>query len=315
MFLEQPLFTVATITYNSSKWVHQSIESILASSFTDFELLISDDCSTDHTWSLVQQYNDPRIRAWRNEQNLGEYPNRNKVLREAKGRFIIYIDGDDLLYKDALARFANYLDAFPSAKGVWGVYPLYFDFVVMPYLFTPVQLTRLNFLSNYPVTVVGFAETLFSTEALMETGGFDERFAIGDTYIKRKFALTHPVILATAGFSYWRQYPEQASNRVRSFYKQLIETYQIDRELLWRSDLPLSSDELQQARTNFHIRSIKLVVMNTLRKGKLFDFFRLMKQLKIPFTHVSYLLQKGDYNYKVGAEVGTPLLNDYHFKL
>ncbi len=310
----QPLFTVATITYNSGKWVSQAIESILCSSYTDFELLIADDCSTDNTWSVIQQYNDVRIRAWRNEQNLGEYSNRNKVLREAKGKFIIYIDGDDLLYKDALARFANYLTAFPEAKGVWGVYPVYFDFVVMPYLFSAAQLTRLNFLSNYPVTVVGFAETLFSVEALLETGGFDERFAIGDTYIKRKFALFYPVVLATAGFAYWRQYPEQASNRVRSFYKQLIENYQIDKELLWSSELPLTPAELQQARTNFHIRSIKLVVLNTLRKGKLFDFFQLMKRLQIPYTHVRYLLQKGDYGYKAGAEAGAPLLNDYHFK-
>jgi glycosyltransferase involved in cell wall biosynthesis len=310
----RPLFTVATITYNSGNYVRQAIESVLASSYEDFEFLISDDCSTDQTWDILQEYSDTRIKMWRNERNLGEYPNRNRVLREAKGRFIIYIDGDDILYNDALARFANYIDAFPTAKGVWGVYPVYFDFVVMPYLFSPEQLTRLNFLSNYPLTVVGFAETLFSVEALLEMGGFDERFAIGDTFIKRKFALSYPVVVATAGFAYWRQYPEQASNRVRSFYRQLIETYKIDRELLWSSELPLSTDELQQSRMNFHIRSIKLIVKNTLRKGKLFDFFRLMKKLEIPYLNLRYLLQKGDYHYKAGAQAGAPLWNVYHFK-
>lgn len=314
MRADQPLFTVATVTYNSGKWVSQAIDSILCSSFSDFELLIADDCSTDDTWSIVQQYNDPRVKAWRNDRNKGEYPNRNTVLNKAKGRFIIFIDGDDILYKDALARFASYLDEFPSAKGVWGVYPVYFDFVVLPYLFGPEQLTRLNFLSNYPITVVGFAETLFSVDALLEIGGFDERFAIGDTYIKRKFALHYPVLIATAGFAYWRQYPEQASNRVRSFYKQLIENYQIDRELLWSGELPLSNEELQQSRKNFYIRSIKLVVMNTLRQGKLFDFFRLMKKLEIPFLHLRYLMQKGDYYYRAGTQDGSPLLNDYHFK-
>jgi glycosyltransferase involved in cell wall biosynthesis len=312
--ITKPLFTVATITYNSSKYIRQAIESVLISSYEDFEFLISDDCSTDQTWDILQEYSDTRIKMWRNEINLGEYPNRNRVLREAQGRFIIYIDGDDILYKDALARFANYIFAFPRAKGVWGVYPVYFDFVVMPYLFSPGQLTRLNFLSNYPLTVVGFAETLFSVEALREIGGFDERFAIGDTYIKRRFALYYPVVVATAGFAFWRQYPGQASDRVRSFYKQLIENYLIDRELLWSREIPLNTDELQQARMNFHIRSIKLVVMNTLRKGKLFDFFRLMNQLEIPYAHLLYLLQQGDYRYKALAEAGTPLLNDYHFK-
>jgi glycosyltransferase involved in cell wall biosynthesis len=314
MQVVRPMFTVATITYNSVKYVRQAIESVLASSFENFEFIISDDYSTDGTWDLVQEFSDPRIRMWRNERNLGEYPNRNKVLREAKGRFIIFIDGDDILYKEALARLAGYLDAFPSAKGVWGVYPVYFDFFVMPYLFSREQLTRLIFLSNYPITVVGFAETVFSVEALLEIGGFDERFAIGDTYIKRKFALYHSVLLTTAGFAFWRQYPDQASNRVRSFNKQLIETYRIDRELLWSEELSLDTDELKQARRNFHIRSIKLLVMNTLLRGKFYEFFRLMKLLDISYTHLCYLLHKGDYSYKAGAEVGNPLMNEYHFK-
>ncbi len=309
-----PLFTIATITYNSGKWVQQTIESILSSSFTDFELLISDDCSTDDTWAVVQRYNDPRIRAWKNEQNLGEYRNRNKVLHEAKGRFILFIDGDDILYKDALARCAAYINAFPAAKAVWGVYPVYFDFVALPYLFTPLELTRLNYLSTYPVTVVGFAESFFYVDALLEMGGFEERFAIGDTYIKRAFCCRYPVVLATAGFAYWRQYPGQASNKVRSFYKQLTETYLIDKELLWSSANPLSADELQTARRNFYIRTMKLVVMNTIRKGKLFDFFALMKRLQLPYTHLRFLLQKGDYSYQCGTEPGVPLLNDYHFK-
>ena len=309
----KPLFTVATITYNSGKWVQQAIESILASSFTDFELVISDDCSTDNTWTLVQHYSDPRIRAWRNEKNLGEYANRNKVLREAKGQFIIYIDGDDLLYKDALASYARYLHAFPAAKAVWGVYPVYFDFVAFPYLFTPEQLTSLNFLSTYPVTVVGFAESLFSVEALLQLGGLDERYAIGDTYIKRRFSCIFPVVLVPAGNAFWRQYPEQASNRVRSFYRQLIETYQIDKELLLCDYFPLTGEDKEKARRNFRIRSVKLVVDNTLRKGKLFDFFKLMNQLQISYSDLLLLFEKGKYEYKAGADSAAPLLNDYHF--
>lgn len=310
----QPLFTVATITYNSGKWVNQAIESILSSTFTDFELLISDDCSTDDTWLNIQEYKDPRIRAWRNEINIGEYSNRNKVLREAKGTFIIYIDGDDILYKDSLARFFLFLQAFPTAKAIWGVFPVYFDFVAMPYFFTPQQLTRLNYLSTYPVTVVGFAESLFSVDALLRIGGFDERFAIGDSYIKRKFSCIYPVVLATAGFAFWRQHPGQASNRVRNFYRQMIESYLIDKEVLYSNYVPLQGCELQQAKRNLRIRTIKLVVKNTLRKGKLFDFIKLLKLLQLPFTDLLLLFEKGDYRYKVGASSGEPLLNTYHFK-
>lgn len=313
MSTDQPLFTIATITYNSSKWVRQTIESILASSFTGFELLISDDCSADDTWNIIQEYTDPRIRAWRNEQNIGEYPNRDKVLREAKGRFILYIDGDDILYKHALSEYAEYIKAFPAAKAVWGVYPVYFDFVAFPYLFTPEQLTGLNFLSTYPVTVVGFTDSVFEVDALLSVGGFDQPFAIGDTYIKRKFSCLFNVLLVPAGRAFWRQYPQQASNRVRQQYRQLKETYLIDKEILAADYFPLKGKEKETAYFNLRNRTIKLVVQNTLRKGKLVDFFGLVTTLRIPLTDLFCIFRKGDYSYRAGASSSEPLINNYHF--
>jgi glycosyltransferase involved in cell wall biosynthesis len=312
--MPSPLFTVATITYNSGKWVEQTIESVLASSFTDFEFLISDDCSTDETWTIIQKYQDPRIRSWRNETNLREYPNRNKVLNEAKGRFILYIDGDDILYRDALHEYATYLRAFPEAKAVWGVYPVYFDFVAFPYLFSSQQLTSLNFLSTYPVTVVGFTDSVFSVKELKELGGFDERFAIGDTYIKRKFSCFYDVLLVPAGRAFWRQHPGQASNRVRFFYRNLIETYRIDHELLHSDYFPLKEEQLERAVFNFRIRSVKLIILNTIRKGKLIDFFRLMNTLSVPYLDILLIFKKGNYDYKAGGSSVEPLLNSYNFQ-
>jgi glycosyltransferase involved in cell wall biosynthesis len=310
----QPLFTVATITYNSGKWVRQAIESVLASSFTDFEFLISDDCSTDDTWTIIQQYKDPRIRVWRNEKNIGEYPNRNKVLNEAKGKYVLYIDGDDILYKDSLSEYSKFANAFPGAAGIWGVYPVYFDFVAFPYLFKPDQLTALNFLSTYPVTAVGFAESVFGVKELKQLGGFDERFAIGDTYMKRKFSCFYNVLLVTAGHAFWRQYPEQASNKVRSFYRNLIETYTIDKELLYSEFIPIKGKELETAKLNFRIRSVKLIILNTIRKGRIPDFFKLMNKLSIPYSDILLIFKKGDYSYKAGGSSASPLMNDYHFK-
>ncbi len=314
MLNTKPLFTVATITYNSSKWVKQTFDSVLSSTFTDFEFLISDDCSTDNTWSIIEQYNDPRIRAWRNDYNLGEYVNRNKVLNEAKGKYILFIDGDDILYKDALAEYANYAHAFPQAAAIWGVYSVYFDFVAFPYLFTPEQLTSLNFLSTYPVTVVGFTDSVFGVNELKQLGGFDERFAIGDTYIKRKFSCFFNVLLVPAGRAFWRQYPEQASNKVRSYYRNLIETYKIDNELLYSDFFPLKGASLEAAIFNFRIRSVKLIILNTIRKGKFIDFFKLMFKLLVPYSDLLLIFKKGDYSYKAGASSSAPLLNDYHFK-
>ena len=311
--MSQPLFTIATITYNSSKYVRQTIESVLASTFEDFEYLISDDCSTDDTWAIIQEYSDSRIKAWRNEVNLGEYPNRNKVLLESIGKYILFIDGDDILYKNAMSEYVNYIHNFPDAKAIWGVYSLFFDFVVFPYMLSPYQLTSINFLSTYPLTVVGFTDSVFAVSELKELGGFDTRFAIGDTYIKRKFSCYYPVLLVPAGRAFWRQYPEQASNKARFFYRNLTDSYTIDKEILNSTYIPLEGAELEQARENFRIRSIKLLILNTIRKGKVLDFFKLMYRLLIPYSDLRFLFKKGDYTYKAGATSSNPLINNFNF--
>lgn len=310
---KQPLFTIATITYDSSKWVRQTIESILCSSFTDFELLISDDCSTDNTWDIVKEYSDVRIRSWRNENNIGEYPNRNKVLNESKGQYILFVDGDDILYRDSLNNYASLINYFPEVPAIWGVYPVYFDFVVFPYLFTALELSSLNFLSTYPITVVGFAESLFNVNALKDMGGLDERFASGDTFLKRKFSCIYDVLLIPAGAVFWRQHDGQASNKVRSHYKNLMETYLIDKEILSSSYHPFSSDTLLQANTNLKTRTVKLIFKNTIAKLKILDFFQLLKRLHIPLLDIQYLFKKGNYTYKIKSSELLPLKNDYNF--
>ncbi len=312
--LTRPLFTIVTITYNSSAWVRQAIESVLSSSYGDFEYIISDDCSSDDTWEIVKSYKDPRIKAWQNEQNLGEYPNRNKVLEQALGQFILFIDGDDILYRDSLEEYSRYIEAFPSAGGVWGVFTIYFDFVVFPYLLPPEELTRLNFLSLYPVTVVGLAETLFNTECLRKIGGFNTGFGIGDTYVKRRMACEFPMLLIPAGRCFWRQSANQASQLVRKKYRILIETFRIDREILSAPYCPLEGVEKELAVRNFRIRTIKLVVGNTLMKGRFTDFFMLMKKMEIPYTRLAYLFKKADYSYKARVESDRPLFNDYNFR-
>ena len=94
---DQPLVSVITVTYNSEAYVRDAIESILASSYVNFELLIQDDQSVDSTWTIIGEYKDTRIKAVRNEVNIGEYPNRNRALERVTGKYVLFIDGDDMI--------------------------------------------------------------------------------------------------------------------------------------------------------------------------------------------------------------------------
>lgn len=308
-----PLFTIATVTYNQKDWVRQAIESVLASSFTDFEYLIADDGSTDDTWATICTYKDTRIRAWRNEPNLGEYPNRNKVLSEAKGDFILFVDGDDILYRHTLDEYARILDAFPDTGGIWGVHPGSIDYIVFPYELTAEQLTRFNFLSREPIASIGLTESLFRVEALKSIGGFDTRFGLADTHAKKKFSCLFPVVLVPTGKGFWRQSHNQASQRIRKRMRNFVETFLMDGEILQSDYCPLTGDALAQARHNFSNRRAKLVCSNTIPRLDLAGFFRLMREMHIPYSELVHLFRKADYSYRAGASAAAPLTNDFNF--
>ena len=73
MTQSHPDITIAMVTYNSEQYVEFAVKSILQSGYENFELIISDDHSTDNTWEIIQAIQDPRIRKFQNISNIGEY--------------------------------------------------------------------------------------------------------------------------------------------------------------------------------------------------------------------------------------------------
>lgn len=94
--MKEGLVSIITPTYNCGCFIAETIESVLAQTHSDWEMIIVDDCSTDNTAEVVARYNDPRIHYICNERNSGAALTRNRALREAKGRWIAFLDSDDL---------------------------------------------------------------------------------------------------------------------------------------------------------------------------------------------------------------------------
>jgi len=90
--------------YNREQYVGEEIESVLSSTYRDFELIIADDCSTDSTVDIVRQYerSDDRITLIISETNLGDDPNRNCAASHAKGEYLKYVDSDDVIYPQGM---------------------------------------------------------------------------------------------------------------------------------------------------------------------------------------------------------------------
>ncbi|MGD0207889.1 MAG: glycosyltransferase [Verrucomicrobiota bacterium] len=118
--MNKPTITVCVPVYNTAKYIKQCIESVFAQEFKDWVLLVSDNCSTDGTWELLQQFQHPRMRLFRKPQNLGGVANFNFLLEKAETDFVCFLGSDDYFYPNHLGNKVRLLEQFPEAPFVHG---------------------------------------------------------------------------------------------------------------------------------------------------------------------------------------------------
>ena len=106
-----PKVSIVMPTYNAEKYIGEAIESILNQTFTDYEFIIINDGSTDHTKEIIKRYDDPRIVLLENEKNSGIVVTLNKGVQFASGEYIARMDSDDISLCTRLERQVIYLDS------------------------------------------------------------------------------------------------------------------------------------------------------------------------------------------------------------
>ncbi|MBW4648113.1 MAG: glycosyltransferase [Kastovskya adunca ATA6-11-RM4] len=111
-----PKVSVGIPTYNSQKFLSQAIDSVLNQTFQDFELIISDDASTDETPEIVANYaaKDQRIRYFKNPTRVGLFANFNKCIERSSGEYINVLGQDDVMLPKNIEEKVNILDSYPS---------------------------------------------------------------------------------------------------------------------------------------------------------------------------------------------------------
>lgn len=108
-----PKVTVVTPSHNSSRYIEETIRSVRAQTFSDWEQIIVDDCSTDNTRDIVRKIaqDDPRIKLIELSENTGPANARNVAIRAARGRYIAFLDSDDKWYEEKLERQLEFMEA------------------------------------------------------------------------------------------------------------------------------------------------------------------------------------------------------------
>lgn len=109
-----PLVTVIMPTYNCELYVYEAVQSILNQTFTDFEFLIIDDCSTDQTFSVLSAFDDDRIVLIQKPENTGYTDSLNYGISIAKGKYIARMDGDDISLPERFQRQFDFLESHPE---------------------------------------------------------------------------------------------------------------------------------------------------------------------------------------------------------
>src|SRR5246127_6023313 len=116
-----PLVSVGLFVYNGERFIEEALQSILKQTFTDFELIISDNASTDRTGEIVKAYaeRDNRIRYYRNEKNIGAGWNARRVYELATGKYFKWATADDFLEPDLLRRCVEILESDPGCVAAY----------------------------------------------------------------------------------------------------------------------------------------------------------------------------------------------------
>jgi glycosyltransferase involved in cell wall biosynthesis len=205
----RPLVSVLVTVYNREYYLAECLDSILASTWTDFEVVVVDDCSTDASVAIAESFatRDTRIHIHRNSANLGDYRNRNRAAALARGKYLKYLDADDLIYPHSLEAYVVAMDRFPDAA--LGLSLNVIDPAKpFPFVTDSSAVIRSHFLGR-SVLGVGPSAAMIRRDAFEAIGGFSGRQFIGDSELWLKLGERWPLVSLPPALVWWRQHEGQ----------------------------------------------------------------------------------------------------------
>jgi glycosyltransferase involved in cell wall biosynthesis len=192
-----PRFSIVIPLYNKENFIKKTIQSALDQTIQEFEVIIIDDGSTDNSLRKVEEFNDKRIRVFK-QKNKGASAARNKGVELSNHKWIAFLDADDIWYHNHLEELNNCIDNLPEAQVVSNAYEIALEknFIKKPKYSRAVP-KEMNLIDDY--FSYSFIDPLFWTSSLavnkvvfQNIGGFDEEISSGqDTDLVSRLALKY----------------------------------------------------------------------------------------------------------------------------
>lgn len=246
------LVSIITPTFNREKYLALAIESVLNQLHDNFELLIIDDGSTDNTRKLVGRYQSDKRIHYFYQNNQGQSVARNTGLREANGKYICFLDSDDLFAPDKLSKQVSFLEHNPSIPITYSDEELIDE---EGHVFSTHNMKRHSGILYEKLLIDNFVSIttiMVRRECFDEMGMFDETIKVADDYeLWLRFSTKYEFHYEPQYFAQYRVMREQISSDKTSRFnsnKRIIESF-----FLKFPDL-IDKNKKQQIRCHFYTR-------------------------------------------------------------
>ncbi|WMI65925.1 glycosyltransferase family A protein [Aestuariibaculum sp. YM273] len=231
-----PFFSVVIPLYNKENYIKDTLNSVINQSFTDFEVIIVNDGSTDSSLSKAKEISDKRFKIV-NQENSGASKARNKGIELASSSYIVLLDADDTWYDNHLSELKKLIDLFPKAGLYCNNYELKFNkqitkAAIFNFNFTKIPLIVSDFFKSSIInTVAIIGSVAFTKNSFIKLGGFNSELEIAeDLDLWVRFALNYEIVFnPVITMSYNKHVKESLSkNEINSTRYNFVNYYKKD---------------------------------------------------------------------------------------
>ena len=283
--------SVLITVYNRGNYLEETLDSLLRSAFSDFEAIVVDDNSSDNSLSIANKFalKDPRIHVFKNEENLGDYNNRNKAASLAKGKYLKYLDADDIIYNHSLGLMVEAMERYPDAGLALSsnvIDPMH----PYPHHYSSQQLYESHYLGSSPLGV-GPSAAIIRRECFEAVGGFSGKQFVGDSELWLKLAEGWSVVTLPPALIWWRRHEGQQMQLELTKPEVLNVRYQLEAERLEATSHLSESKKAQAIRRLSHLHARRLWSL-ALRGGKVKAAISLFRKTGFSFRDLLVGLRK-----------------------
>ena len=246
----QSVTTVSVLmtVYNREAYLADAIQSVLNSTFTDFELIIVDDRSKDRSVEIAEGFRDRdlRIQLHVNAQNLGDYGNRMRAASLARGTYLKYVDSDDQIYPHGLEVMVRNMRSSPEAAAALA-HSLPQESLPYPLTLTPLESYRRHFFGR-GCFGCGPGGAIIRRDVFESLGGFRPDWGVlSDLELWLRMAASHTILLQQPALTWWRVHEGQQFRIGDAKRVYLERGFQLARGALNAESCPFATDEKARA--------------------------------------------------------------------